>query len=328
MLTVIGAAIKGRVPDVTTPKAYPNLSARRVLTMSFVEGEPLGDIIQRALRATAGGPPGSPISSSPGFHERAAAGMQTKGGVSVDGNALVARLCESYGTQIFGIGKFHSDPHPGNVLVGPDGKTLSIIDFGQTKVLDDKTRLGICRLMLALAADRAEETLAYAKALGLEISGASEQFAMTVCYILFDTRMDLIEAHLSPLDAHVPPEMRAVKLETIPEEIFMLIRVVALMRGHAHLAQRPGRPRADDLAPVRHGGAQSRRRAHPGLGAGPRGDRGRSRGEGDAILGLAEDTERWGLRHKKLESKLGRRLRRGEEPDILADEDSVRLDAR
>ena len=249
MLTVIGAAIKGRVPDVTTPKAYPNLSARRVLTMSFVEGEPLGDIIQRALRATAGGPPGSPISSSPGFHERAAAGMQTKGGVSVDGNALVARLCESYGTQIFGIGKFHSDPHPGNVLVGPDGKTLSIIDFGQTKVLDDKTRLGICRLMLALAADRAEETRAYAKALGLEISGASEQFAMTVCYILFDTRMDLIEAHLSPLDANVPPEMRAVKLETIPEEIFMLIRVVALMRGmlislnaldvHARMIWRP-----------------------------------------------------------------------------------------
>ena len=231
MLTVIGAAIKGRVPDVTTPRAFEKLSSRRVLTMSFVEGEPLGDIIQRALRATSGGPPGTPISSSPGYHERAAAGMQTKNGVSVDGNALVARLAESYGTQIFGIGKFHSDPHPGNVLVGPDGKTLSIIDFGQTKELSDKTRLGMCRLMLALAADRAEETLAFAKALGLEITGADDAFAATVCYILFDTRMDLVEAHVSPLDAVVPPEMRLVKLETIPEELFMLIRVVALMRG-------------------------------------------------------------------------------------------------
>jgi aarF domain-containing kinase len=231
MLTVIGAAIQGRVPDVTTPRAFERLSSRRVLTMSFVEGEPLGDIIQRALRGSAGGPPGSPISSSPGYHERAAAGMQTKGGVSVDGNALVARLVESYGTQIFGIGRFHSDPHPGNVLVGEDGKTLSVIDFGQTKELRDETRLGICRLILALAADRAEETARYAAALGLQISGASEAFAMTVCYILFDTRMDLIEAHLSPLDAVVPPEMRLVKLETIPEDIFMLIRVVALIRG-------------------------------------------------------------------------------------------------
>ena len=81
--------------------------------------------------------------------------MQTKGGVSVDGNALVARKekVKSYGTQIFGIGRFHSDPHPGNVLVGEDGKTLSVIDFGQTKELRDETRLGICRLILALAAD-------------------------------------------------------------------------------------------------------------------------------------------------------------------------------
>ena len=117
------------------------------------------------------------------------------------------------------------------MLVGEDGKTLSVIDFGQTKELRDETRLGICRLILALAADRAEETARYAAALGLEISGASKEFAMTVCYILFDTRMDLIEAPLSPLDAVVPPEMRLVKLETIPEDIFMLIRVVALIRG-------------------------------------------------------------------------------------------------
>ena len=95
---------------------------------------------------------------------------------------------------------------------------------------------------------------------------------------------------------------------------------------HAHLAQRPGRPRADDLAPVRHGGAARRRRTHPGLGAGPRGDRGRSRGEGGA-QGLAEDTGGGDHRRSKLESR-GRRLRRGEEPDILADEGSVRLDAR
>ena len=314
MLTVIGAAIQGRVPDVTTPRAFERLSSRRVLTMSFVEGEPLGDIIQRALRGSAGGPPGSPISSSPGYHERAAAGMQTKGGVSVDGNALVARLVESYGTQIFGIGRFHSDPHPGNVLVGEDGKTLSVIDFGQTKELRDETRLGICRLILALAADRAEETARYAAALGLEISGASKEFAMTVCYILFDTRMDLIEAHLSPLDAVVPPEMRLVKLETIPEDIFMLIRVVALIRGmlislnaldvNARLIWRP-----------RHGCAARRRRTRAGLGAGPRSCGGRGGGD---VAEDAEDTER--RRRRVRRPEVGRGVRE--------DEGVGRLDAR
>ena len=230
MLTVIGNAIEGRCPDITTPKAIDSLSTKKVLTMSFVEGESLGDIIQRALRAANGGE-GEPISSGAGFQQKAAAGMLTKNGTRINGSSLIAQLIESYGTQIFGIGKFHSDPHPGNLLVAPDGKTLSIIDFGQTKVLDDTTRLGICRLILALAADRKDETIAYAKALGLEITGASSDFALTVCYILFDTRMDIEEAHFSPLDADVPPEMRVVKIETIPEEVFMFIRVIALVRG-------------------------------------------------------------------------------------------------
>ena len=35
---------------------------------------------------------------------------------------------------------------------GPDGRTLSVIDFGQTKELDTDTRLSLARITLALAA--------------------------------------------------------------------------------------------------------------------------------------------------------------------------------
>jgi hypothetical protein len=38
-----------------------------------------------------------------------------------------------------------------------------------------------------------------------------------VCYVLFDTRMDMEEAHFSPLDADLPEEMRVVNIKTIPE---------------------------------------------------------------------------------------------------------------
>jgi hypothetical protein len=58
----------------------------------------------------------------------------------------------------------------------------------------------------------------------LNLTNASDDFAMTCAYILFDTRMDIEEAHLSPLDADIPPEMRLVKIETIPETVFMFIR--------------------------------------------------------------------------------------------------------
>ena len=241
MLTVIGAAMRGKVPDVTTPRVVDELSTKRVMTMTFVEGESLADIIQRAIRAAG-------MSSAADFSEKAAKGMKTAAGAPVDGGALVGKLVETFGVQIFTLGKFHSDPHPGNLLVAPDGETLSVIDFGQTKVLRDETRLGLARLTLALAADRRDEALDEANKLGLQIVGAEPDFALTVCYILFDTRMDIMEAHVSPLDSNIPPEMRVVRIDTIPEEIFMLVRVVALIRGmlisldsdvHARMIWRP-----------------------------------------------------------------------------------------
>lgn len=224
MLRHIGGSLQGALPDVSCPKVVDGLCTKRVMTMTFVEGEALGDIIQRAINAEG-------LSSAAGSSAKAAAAMKTKGGVRVDGEAVIAKLIETFGVQIFALGKFHSDPHPGNLLVAPDGKTLSIIDFGQTKVMDDATRLGFARLILALGSDRRDEALAEVANLGLKLTNATPDFALTVCYILFDTRMDLEEAHLSPLDADIPEDMRVVNIRTIPEELFMLIRVIALIRG-------------------------------------------------------------------------------------------------
>jgi len=241
MLKLIGGAVSSKVPEVTCPKSVDDRCTKKVLTMTFVEGEALGDIIQRAITAAG-------MSSAAGASEKSAAAMRTKGGELIDGHGLVSKLIETFGVQIFTLGKFHSDPHPGNLLVAPDGKTLSIIDFGQTKVLQDRTRLGLARLILALAANRRDEALAEVSNFGLKLTNAAPDFALTVCYILFDTRMDLEEAHVSPLDADLPEDMRVVNIKTIPEELFMMIRVVALMRGilvsldtdvHARMIWRP-----------------------------------------------------------------------------------------
>jgi hypothetical protein len=48
-----------------------------------------------------------------------------------------------------------------------------------TEVLQEKTRLGLARLMLALAAGQRDATLAEAAKLGLELTNAAPDFALT-----------------------------------------------------------------------------------------------------------------------------------------------------
>ena len=49
-------------------------------------------------------------------------------------------------------GYFNADPHPGNILVQVrDGHAVPVLlDFGMTKVLDDKTRLSFAQVSGAL----------------------------------------------------------------------------------------------------------------------------------------------------------------------------------
>ena len=117
MLRLIGATLQRVTPDVACPRPIEGLCSKKVMTMTFVEGESLGDIIQRAIRAAG-------LSSAAGSSAKSAAAMRTKGGEPVDGKKLIAKLIETFGVQIFNIGKFHSDPHPGNLLVAPDGGAI------------------------------------------------------------------------------------------------------------------------------------------------------------------------------------------------------------
>ena len=58
-------------------------------------------------------------------------------------NRLIPVGVELFLTQLLDIGKFHSDPHPGNLLVvtGEDGEpSLSLIDFGLCADVDDRER--------------------------------------------------------------------------------------------------------------------------------------------------------------------------------------------
>ena len=88
--TELETRLKGRV---VVPAVVRELTSRRVLTTEWVEGEQLAK---------------SPASTI---------------------NRLIPIGVECFLVQLLEIGFFHADPHPGNILVTPEGK-LALIDFG------------------------------------------------------------------------------------------------------------------------------------------------------------------------------------------------------
>lgn len=112
------------------PRPVDRLVTRRVLVMDFIDGRRVTDI--------------SPI-----------------GRTDLDGAQLADELVRAYIDQILVHGLVHADPHPGNVLLTPDGR-LVLLDLGMVARLGHRVRRHMLDLTLAIAeqrADRAVEVL-------------------------------------------------------------------------------------------------------------------------------------------------------------------------
>ncbi len=98
-------------PRVLFPTPVRELSTKRVLTTTFVEGKKLTDT----------------------------AAIDKLG---LDKKELAARLVRVYCQMIFVDGVYHADPHPGNILVNDSGD-LVLLDFGAVAELSPQMREGI-----------------------------------------------------------------------------------------------------------------------------------------------------------------------------------------
>ena len=72
-----------------------------------------------------------------------------------------------HGYEIMVDGAFNGDPHPGNVLLMPDGR-YGLIDYGQFMRVDKAGRLAYARLIVALAEDNQRDAVGALKELGLK----------------------------------------------------------------------------------------------------------------------------------------------------------------
>ena len=128
---------------LVVPAPVPELTTGRVLTMEYVEGRKITDI----------GPLGR---------------------MDLDGAALADELFAAYLDQVLDQGVFHADPHPGNVLVTPDGR-LVLLDIGMIARIAPSVRDHLVKLLLALADARPEEVTRIAIRLGQPLSDFDER---------------------------------------------------------------------------------------------------------------------------------------------------------
>ncbi len=111
---------------VRVPRPLGAHQSKRVLVTEFIEGEKVTSVLDRLAEARGTGDESAEIEIS----------------------RLVNKLIEAYARQILEFGRFQADPHPGNLLVEPDGG-LVILDFGCTKILDPEARRAYAQLLQA-----------------------------------------------------------------------------------------------------------------------------------------------------------------------------------
>jgi predicted unusual protein kinase regulating ubiquinone biosynthesis (AarF/ABC1/UbiB family) len=123
----IGARFAGN-PRVVVPAVVDGMVRRRALVLEYVEGTRVDRI--------------EPL---------VAAGR-------VDPERMVAGVVEAYVQMMLVDGIFHADPHPGNLLVQPDG-TLVLLDFGMVIEVDPVTRRHLVHTVLAAVRGDAGEVV-------------------------------------------------------------------------------------------------------------------------------------------------------------------------
>ncbi len=125
---------------IVVPRPIDDYTSRAVLTMDYIEGVKITDV--------------SPV-------------VKTE----MDGERLADDLFKAYLKQLLVDGLFHSDPHPGNVLLTPENR-IALIDLGMVGHTTPAMQEKLLKLLLAISEGRADE----AAEIAIQISETTEYF--------------------------------------------------------------------------------------------------------------------------------------------------------
>ncbi|HVP28026.1 MAG TPA: AarF/UbiB family protein [Myxococcota bacterium] len=178
-------------PDVRVPRVHRALSTPRLLVLEHLEGRPILDVAR-----------------DPATNDLARA-------------ALADRIARIYRRMIFEHGFFHGDPHPGNLLVLPDGR-IGLLDFGLAKALPEGFAHALVGMFeAALRGDRSRAIEA-ARALGFALDRGDPDAFVRLLGIALGARHQLDDLRAA---------VGASALDAVPADVALVIRTLVLLNG-------------------------------------------------------------------------------------------------
>ncbi|KAL8109263.1 uncharacterized protein LOC141671800 [Apium graveolens] len=148
-------------------------------------------------------------------------------------------LVEVFAEMIFVHGFLHGDPHPGNILVSPEGQhgfSLVLLDHGVYKELDEDFRVRYCQLWKALILLDSNKILQLGEQYG--VGKYARYFPLIFTGRTIDSKSALGEAMSVDEKKNLRQELKSLKvedyssfMESVPSEFLTLLRTDELLKS-------------------------------------------------------------------------------------------------
>ena len=214
------------------PTVFESLSARKILVMSWIEGNKITDKEYLSLN-------------------------------NIDPKIIVDRLLNGFCRMIFEHGFYHADPHPGNILVDKTGN-ICLLDFGAVSTLSPLFKKEIPGLIIAFSTLDVKRLTQQLITLGfIKDSPAAESLAIDLAKALNQFLENDIDQLFNPEGAMNPEfwnnPVSHIMLNTslkdlsasfrIPKDYILLGRTFSLLLG-VSIVLRPGENPLKYLSPI------------------------------------------------------------------------------
>lgn len=243
---------------VYVPRVIPEVTSRRVLGMELLNGEKFVSAVQRRL---------TPVAAREGktveeFQEEHSEALRTgkrqpesvrrlrwkmrlyrwmswwswlRGAYEeppVDLATSFETLMSVHGQQLLRDGCFNADPHPGNIMLLEDGRTLGLIDFGQVIRVPLEFRLKLAHLILALSRRSPADVARLEEEIGVRRRNNKEDVRYRMCSFWLDRDTEDVTQGMNLFDLLLWGEVEDGVLSQ-PEGYYMACRCSITLRSAA-----------------------------------------------------------------------------------------------